>query len=308
MKADSPVVRSMTGQGHAERQSELGTVTVEVRTVNHRTFKCSTRTGESLAWAESRLEKLARARIRRGSVQLAVHWQRPSGQGLPNIDHAALENYVGQLQRVRAALADEGVIELSALVELPGVLSPPRENWRDDDSLWQLVEQAATAAIENLNEMRACEGNAMKQTLLEETQLIAKRLAAVEALAPRAVDHYRARLQNKVERALKDNQLEVPAVDLLREVQIYADRADVSEEIMRLGSHLEMFRSVLDGNGSPEGRQPDPSGRKLDFITQEMFRETNTIGSKAADAEVSNHVVEIKCGIERMRELVQNLE
>ncbi len=97
--------------------------------------------------------------------------------------------------------------------------------------------------------------------------------------------------------------LQVQPVDLLREVQVYADRVDISEEIVRLGSHLAMFTSVLQG-----GDEPEPTGRKLDFILQEMFRETNTIGSKASDAEISADVVEIKCAIERMRELVQNLE
>jgi uncharacterized protein (TIGR00255 family) len=126
-------------------------------------------------------------------------------------------------------------------------------------------------------------------------------------LAPRTVDRYRTRLQAKIERALSDHNLEVPPVELLREVQIYADRADISEEITRLSSHLEMFQGVLQGEHGAGG-EPDPAGRKLDFIIQEMFRETNTIGSKSADAEISSHVVEIKCAIERMRELVQNLE
>ena len=104
---------------------------------------------------------------------------------------------------------------------------------------------------------------------------------------------------------LAEHNLEVQTIDLLREVQIFADRVDISEEITRLGSHLKMFAGVLAGES---GQTPEPTGRKLDFIIQEMFRETNTIGSKAADAEISTHVVEIKCASERMRELVQNLE
>ena len=143
----------------------------------------------------------------------------------------------------------------------------------------------------------------MAETLDQERGQVVARLKRIEQLAPRAVDVYRNRLQGKIERVLQEHGLQVQAVDLLREVQLYADRVDISEEIMRLGSHLAMFASALLG-----GDEPEPTGRKLDFILQEMFRETNTIGSKASDAEISAEVVEIKCAIERMRELVQNLE
>jgi uncharacterized protein (TIGR00255 family) len=151
--------------------------------------------------------------------------------------------------------------------------------------------------------MRAIEGRRMAETLTEECRQVRVRLDLIADLAPRAVDVYRNRLQGKIERTLEDHGIHVQTVDLLREVQLYADRVDTSEEIVRLGSHLEMFTSVLQG-----GDQPEPTGRKLDFILQEMFRETNTIGSKASDSAISGHVVEIKCAIERMRELVQNLE
>ena len=114
-------------------------------------------------------------------------------------------------------------------------------------------------------------------------------------------------MESKIKRVLAEREISAEPADLLREVQIYADRADISEEITRLGSHLTMFKDVLNGTANDTG-QREPTGRKLDFIIQELFRETNTIGSKAADAEVSANVVEIKCAIERMRELVQNLE
>ena len=135
--------------------------------------------------------------------------------------------------------------------------------------------------------------------------IVAERLGRVREIAPRAVESYRSRLELKIQRVLEEHDQQVQTVDLLREVQIYADRVDISEEITRLDSHLQMFDDVL---GGKEAELREPMGRKLDFILQEMFRETNTIGSKAADAEISSHVVEIKCAIERMRELVQNLE
>jgi uncharacterized protein (TIGR00255 family) len=296
----------MTGQGHATVQSELGTITVEVRTVNNRGFKCTPRISDSLSSLESKIEALARSLIHRGTVHLSVTWRRPPEQNIPCIDADVLKAYLDQLHQVQQSSGDgPTTIDLAALVALPGVMAASREDRRSDQQLWDLVQQGIVDGIENLNQMRSAEGSAMADSLASDCQQVRRRVAQIESLAPRAVDTYRNRLQGKVQRILEEHNLEVQVVELLREVQIYADRIDVSEEITRLGSHLDMFASVLDGK---DGQAPLPTGRKLDFIIQEMFRETNTIGSKAADAEISAEVVEIKCAIERMRELVQNLE
>ena len=295
----------MTGQGHATRQSELGSVTVELRTVNNRGFKCSPRISDSLASLETKIEAVARSLIHRGTVHLAVSWRRPPEENIPSIDTDVLRAYIQQLQWAAGEHDTATSIDLSTLVTLPGVLVTSREDRRQDEGLWELVEGTIVDAIENLNEMRSAEGSRMAESLLTDCQSIGARLDQIQELAPRAVDGYRNRLETKIQRVLKEQNLEVGAVDLLREVQIYADRIDISEEITRLGSHLTMFTGVV--HGEPIDR-PEPTGRKLDFIIQEMFRETNTIGSKAADADISGHVVEIKCAIERMRELVQNLE
>jgi uncharacterized protein (TIGR00255 family) len=193
------------------------------------------------------------------------------------------------------------------MLSLPGVIVALREERREDESLWEFVREVIERAIDNLNAMREVEGAHMAETLDVDCQQIRTRLERIAELAPGAVDAYRARLETKVRRVLAEHDIVAQPIDLLREVQIYADRADISEEVTRLGSHLKMFASVLAGDGGDATRR-EPTGRKLDFVIQEMFRETNTIGSKAADAEISSQVVEIKCAIERMRELVQNLE
>lgn len=293
----------MTGQGHATEQGELGTVLVELRTVNSRGFKCIPRISDLLSSLESKVEALVRSRIHRGTVHVSVTLRRAPGEELPNINSFALQSYLRELRQFRDNEGVEGEIDLSLLLTLPGVLTSNRESRRDDQELWGFVEATIIKAIDNLDQMRAIEGHRMAETLADECRQVVERLAQIEKLAPRVVDGYRGRLQGKIERVLQEHGLEVPAIDLLREVQLYADRVDISEEIMRLGSHLAMFSSVLGG-----GDQPEPTGRKLDFILQEMFRETNTIGSKASDADISAYVVEIKCAIERMRELVQNLE
>jgi uncharacterized protein (TIGR00255 family) len=304
-QSKTQIVRSMTGQGHAKEQGELGSVTVEVRTVNNRGFKCTPRVSDTLSSLESKVETLARSLIHRGTVHLNVAW-RPPRENLPSIDTDALQAYVEQLHQVRAAAADLPTsIDLSTLMMLPGVIATTREDRRNDQGLWDFVQGAIVKAIENLNLMRATEGGRMADSLTADCECVRERLELIQQLAPRAVDGYRNRLQAKIQRVLEEHDLRVQTVDLLREVQIFADRVDISEEVTRLGSHLKMFVDVLGGENDS---QPEPTGRKLDFVIQEMFRETNTIGSKAADAEISVHVVEIKCAIERMRELVQNLE
>ena len=299
-------VRSMTGQGHASRQGDVGTVSVEVRTVNNRGFKFVLRASDALTTMESRIESLMRKQIRRGSVYMTVAWHRPAHEAMPRIDTEVLRAYYSQLDATQKAVGGAATIDLSSLMSLPGVIVASREKQDDDGPLWDLVEETILQTIDNLNEMRAAEGGNMSATLQDECRAIQQRVETITELAPRTVDVYRTRLETKIQRVLAENDLKVDSVDLLREVQIYADRADVSEEITRLGSHLEMFLDTL--AGSSAAGEPEPAGRKLDFIIQEMFRETNTIGSKAADAEVSAEVVEIKCAVERMRELVQNLE
>ncbi len=306
-------VRSMTGQGHATAQGELGTITVEVRTVNNRGFKCSSRISDSLSALENKIETLVRSLIHRGSISLSVNWRRPAGENLPGVDQDVLMAYARQLQQVRSTLAQSSrdseaglTIELSSLMTLPGVIVAVKEERRQDDSLWAFVESAIIDAIENLDRMREIEGGNMAKTLIADLDLIAESVEQVRVLAPRAVDTYQNRLETKIHRILAEREIEVQTIDLLREIQLFADRADISEEVTRLNSHLQMFRGVLSGTAGVDRREP--TGRKLDFVIQEMFRETNTIGSKAADAAVSAHVVEVKCAIERMRELVQNLE
>lgn len=307
----------MSGQGHASEQASIGSVSVEIRTVNNRGLKCNLRVSDPLSSLESKIESQIRSLIHRGSVSVTVSFRRPAGQDLPTLNSEALVSYAKTLADVNQSLAAAGRsdtafrIDLGSLITLPGMINQPKES-RVDSSLATLVADTVSQAVQNLNQMRAAEGANMARSLQTDRDLIRQHLGSVSELAPRAVDRYEKRLRAKIEKILAEHELESQPTDLLREVQIYADRADISEEITRLSSHLDLFSDVLAGDCSvgekPEHDKPEPTGRKLDFITQEMFRETNTIGSKAADAEISSHVVEIKCAIERIRELVQNLE
>ncbi|TWT80097.1 Conserved hypothetical protein CHP00255 [Planctomycetes bacterium CA13] len=298
----------MTGQGHASRQTDQGSILVEVRTVNNRGFKCTLRSSDALSGFDSRIETLARSLIHRGSVSLSILWKRPIAQSIPQIDQDVLQGYFRQLQAGRKALGDEqATIDLAQLAMLPGVVIQSQTDGRDNKELWDTIEQTIRDTFENLNSMREQEGAHMAETLLNDCDAIGRHVEEIQTLAPRCIEAYQTRLETKVQRLLAKHEVEVSKIDLLREVQIYADRADFSEEITRLASHLKMIRGVIRGSAEV-AKDPEPTGRKLEFIVQELLRETNTIGSKASDTDISAHVVEIKCAIERMRELVQNLE
>ena len=313
-KSSGTIVRSMTGQGHASGQTVAGRVKIEIRTVNHRGFKFTVRSPDRLARLEARIESVTRTKIHRGSVHVAIELSQAEAGTPIQIHSAVLAGYIDQCVAAIALSRSDDYshkksIDVASLVALPGVITTDSTNETDVDGLWKEVEPILDSALANLVEMRDSEGDHMAETLQAECTTIVSHVKDIRKLAPQVAEHYRKRLQSKVSQTLSEHALQVDQIDLLREVQIFADRSDISEELTRLDSHLQMFRGVLAGvNGQADSKEQEPSGRKLDFIVQEMFRETNTIGSKASHAEISAHVVEIKCAIERMRELGQNLE
>ena len=289
----------MTGQGVGRSQCELGAIAVELRSVNQRGLKISPRLSDVLTPLESRFEQWIRSRIQRGSVHASASFSPSAIAPLGEINVAAIVAYATQLRRVQETVGGDFTIELTGLLELPGAVVTGAALSLDPDQLWPALVEATDAALDAMDTMRLAEGEVMAVQLRSDSAAIEENLGVVAAFAPRVVDNYRQRLETRIRRVLDEHGLEFSTSDLLRDIQLFADRSDISEEITRLGSHLSMFSQTLQSS--------DASGRKLDFIVQEMFRETNTIGSKAGDAEISARVVDIKCGIERMRELVQNI-
>jgi len=165
---------------------------------------------------------------------------------------------------------------------------------------WPTLERVLDQALTKLQAMRLEEGRVMAQELLQLRDQIGRHLDSIRARVPQVADTYRERLLERVRMVLAEMDIVIDRKDLIKEVAVFAERADISEEVVRLASHLDQFVEVLD--------EPESAGRKLEFLTQEMFRETNTIGSKASDVEISRHVVEIKGTLEKIRELVQNVE
>jgi uncharacterized protein (TIGR00255 family) len=290
----------MTGFGEAQVQNEGLTISVELRSVNHRYLKVSVRSGEGYGSIEPQIEKLVRNVVRRGTVYVNLRIQREQSPNDFAVNTDVLDAYQAKLQAWCETVGREERVPIESLLSLPGVVSDKSKNSVDLEEDWPPVEQALNVALESFNTMREEEGQAMKVDFEENLAAIAKHLAEIEKLAPLVVEAYSKRLKERLDSILDQYNLQVEPADFLKEVALYAERGDIAEEVVRLKSHLEQFSQVMDFKES--------SGRKLEFLTQEMFRETNTIGSKSNDIEIARHVIEIKSAVERMREMVQNVE
>ena len=296
----------MTGFGDAACVMDGVAWAAELRSLNNRYFKSSIRLPDQLASLEPELETLLRKRITRGSISLTVSFKDTSATAAYEINEAALERYLSHLEviekRATRELGQGGVtIDLGSLLALPGIVQQP-----DQTELLQrarpVLRELVGRAIDKMMTMREAEGAGLAEDLLSHRRYIAARLEIVRGRAPTVIQEYHVRLKARVETLLAQAQLKLAETDLLKEVAIYAERCDVSEEVQRLTAHLDQIEQIVKQD------QAEPAGRTLDFITQELLREANTIGSKSNDAQISRTIVEIKGAIDRMKEQVQNVE
>ena len=294
---------SMTGYGEAHYQSERLSLSIELRALNNRYLKLAVRASEPYNLLEPEFEKVIRRSVRRGTIQLLLHCQRQHSPQDFRINATALKSYLDQLQAL-GEVAGLGQVKaetlLAPLLALPGVVPEPGNTTFDADEEWPLIEQVLEEALGRLQAMRQEEGRAMAQEFLLYRDKIAQELARIRERAPGVATAYRDRLHERVRNLLAELDIEIDRTDLIREVSIFAERSDIAEEVVRLASHLDQFQEIMN--------EPESPGRKLEFLTQEMFREANTIGSKASDVEIARRVVEVKGTLEKIRELVQNVE
>ncbi|QOJ18427.1 MAG: YicC family protein [Phycisphaeraceae bacterium] len=292
----------MTGFGVATAEDAGTHYTVEVRSLNNKYFKGTLRLPDELQALEAELEPALRRRLNRGSVVLTLQYSDVSEQAGAHINTAALASYLKQLNGLGSTLGDTAVrVDVGSLLALPGVVvQQPREDRLE--AARSVVLRLADEACDRLLAMREREGRMLHDDLHRNRALIAERLAVVARRAPAVVEEYQARLRQRVESLLRDSGAAVRDEDLIREVAVYAERSDIAEEIARLTAHLDQFGEIIDAT------DPEPAGRTLDFLTQEMLREANTIASKSSDTEISRAIVEIKGAIDRIREQVQNVE
>jgi uncharacterized protein (TIGR00255 family) len=292
------MIYSMTGQGRAKLAVDGMEIEAEVRSVNNRFLKVTFKLTEPLSPFELAMENLVREHLKRGSVHVFVRYAGTGQSQTAAINTDLLQHYLSQTIEAVRKTGQLLTLELGSVLNLPGVLVPG--NMADDGALSDLTLKTLTAALLDLNRMRQTEGNAMGRQLVELVRSVRELRSQIETRAPEVIAEYRKRLESRVRTALNDLGHSADELDILREVLQFSDRCDVREELVRLSSHLDRFEEALDGAES--------QGRRLDFLIQEIFRETNTIGAKANDATIAHYVVSIKTSVEQMRELVQNVE
>lgn len=290
----------MTGFGEAHSIEAGLAVSVEVRTINSRYFKLSLRTPEGCGAVEPQIEAVVRQRIRRGTVMVNVRVDRARMPDDYRINAEVLGSYRRQLESIHRGWELSERVPLASLLQLPGVIEDQSGRSPDVDDGLPVIQRTVEAALDRLEQMRGEEGRAMAADLRANGAAAVASLEQVAQRAPLVRDAYRARLEERLNKLLSEMDITVSPSDVLKEVGLFAERCDISEEVVRLRSHLEQFDALL--------ADPECSGRKLEFLTQEMFREVNTIGSKANDVEISRHVIEIKALVERIREMIQNIE
>ena len=295
------MLKSMTGFGRGEYEDADFSVTVEMKTVNHRYNEVAIRLPRFLNPLEDKIRKTILKTVSRGRIDADY---TTSGNCTLKVDKNLAAAYHKALQEVGAAIgADAAGINAAAeimyLSKCPDVINV-KEGFFDVESVWPKVEQAVNQAVANLVAMRETEGGNIYGDFIYRADLIAEKLALIEERSPMVVEEYQNKLQERLTNLLADNNIAVEPERLLQEVAIFADRTSITEEIVRLKSHIKQFKQIIASD--------QPVGRKLDFLIQEFNREANTIASKANDYTLAQIVVEIKAEIEKIREQIQNIE
>lgn len=286
----------MTGFGRGEAPLGDGRVVVEARSVNHRYLELRARVATELADHAAAVEHRARERVSRGRYDLVVRAEGPIPP--PRLDRARARAALEDLRALRDEVAPGSDVPLTLLAGLPGLFAPPLPG--EGGGAEAAIALALDRALEALDAMRRREGRTLAEELGARIGRCREVSRTIEQRVPLAVESHRARLRARVARLAADPELELSPGRLEAEVALLSERMDVTEELVRLGSHLDQLAELLGADG--------PVGRRLDFLLQEMAREANTIGAKSQDGELSRAVVELKAEVERLREQVQNVE
>lgn len=294
------MIKSMTGYGEAQSNLDGASYVVEIKTVNNRYFKGIIRLPEAIAFLEDDIDKLLRSRLARGTVNYVLRLKDTSTESLFDIDEVALQTVAGRLAKIQATAGINGTIDIGGLLNIPGIIRPVEPDEKTSEQIRDSVLQITAEALDKLGQMRAAEGKALQDDLAIHCAEIEKGVELVRSRSELVIHEYARRLKKRVDELLAHAELKLDEELLSREVAIFADRSDISEELARLDSHLKQFEQSCRTEGQ--------MGRRLDFICQEMLREANTIASKACDMQITQYVVDIKCRIDRIKEQVQNIE
>ena len=291
------MIKSMTGYGKSNMSKNLREYQVEIKSVNHRYLDVSVKMPRSLSYLEEEIKKAVSTNITRGKVDVYITFNNNSLEGRDiKINTEIARMYIKELRDLAESEGIVADIPVTEISKLPDVLTI--QNNQDDETLKNELIEVTNKAIENLVRMRKVEGEKIAQDLLARIQDIEKKVKKISSLSTGLIDEYVVKLNTRIKELLQDQ--EIDEARLAQEVVIYADKCSIEEEVTRLNSHIYQFRELLNSN--------EAVGKKLDFMIQEMNRETNTIGSKANNLEITNEVINMKTQLENIREQVQNIE
>ncbi|MBC8609565.1 YicC-like family%2C N-terminal region [uncultured Ruminococcus sp.] len=292
------MIRSMTGYGRSQQILNGRDISVEIRSVNHRFFEFSARVPRIYGYLEEKMKSFVQGRVSRGKIDVNVTVFTVEGkESEVEINKSLAKGYVEALRELKEEFDLIDDLSLSSIARFGDIFSV-RKAPEDEEVVWADVQVVAQEAVQKFVEMREAEGHRLKEDVLAKLRRIEDLVGQIETLSPQTVVSYRERLTAKMKEVLQDQNVDEQR--LLLEAAIYSEKIAVDEETVRLRSHLKQFTELLETDQAV--------GRKLDFLVQELNRETNTIGSKAQNIEITGMVVEIKSEIEKIREQIQNIE
>lgn len=291
------MIKSMTGYGKANLSKEKKEYQVEIKSVNHRYLDISVKIPRVLSYLEEEVKKEIASKVKRGKIDVFITFENNSTEGKEiKINTEIAKIYIDELKKLAKQENILANIEVTEISKFPDVLSI--QNNQEDETIKNELLETVNQATERLVQMRAMEGSKIAEDLLSRVKAIQKKVQEISSLSTGLIEEYVVKLEGRIKEILKSQ--EIDEARLAQEVVIYADKCSVEEEVTRLRSHISQFEELLISEGA--------IGKKLDFIIQEMNRETNTIGSKANNLEITNKVIDVKTELENIREQVQNIE
>ena len=292
------MIRSMTGYGKGSLNIEGREYQVEIKSVNHRYLDINIKLPKSISYLEDTIKKEISAKIKRGKIDVFITFENNSQEGKNiTINKELAKLYIEQLKELAQEEKILNNIEVMDIAKLPDILIV--KNDEEDEKIQNELIEVVQGAISKIIEMKNIEGNKIEQDLLQRIDKIENKIVEISAKSTGLIEEYVVKLEKRIKEILKTEELDKSR--LAQEVVIYADKCSIEEEVTRLKSHIYQFRNLISNNN-------ETIGKKLDFLIQEMNRETNTIGSKANNLEITNGVIDIKTELEDIREQIQNIE
>ncbi len=294
------MLKSMTGYGVVRLSQDGFELSIELKGVNNRFLKISSKISEEISYLQNELEEEIRRHVDRGSIFLNVIFRPTRFTDLYEIDEEVLQKYLNRLKKLRRTIGQDQEIQLKDLLLLPGVIHSEENVLLGKDVVLPAAIRGLRAALNAMISMRKREGKNLHREFTAREKHIRRLLAQVAARAPRAVTEYQKRLGERVNRLLADRDFALSSQDLLKEVAVMAERSDITEELERMQSHLDQFKESL--------KAKRPVGRRLEFLVQEMLRESNTMAAKSICVDMNRNLLEIKIEVDRLKEQIQNVE